>query len=189
MSAPLGLRLMLIHRLSLRIRQFYFSRVAKYTKADESFAHSYLNIQEWAVFCQLPWFEKKHSVVVGRRMLFEAKEHPELDERKLVRLGLLHDIGKVLEHNSIYSKAFMVLLRFFMPRLYDYLADVGEHKRLFRRFYVHKHHGREGARLLERMGESSEILAMIAKHDPHLNPWGEDDPLALKLLQEADSSY
>ncbi|PIS31276.1 hypothetical protein COT42_01545 [Candidatus Saganbacteria bacterium CG08_land_8_20_14_0_20_45_16] len=180
---------MLIAKLALRLRQFYFSRVAKYTKADEGFARSYLNIEEWALFSQLPEFEKKHCVVVGRRMLWEAGQHPDLDERKLVRLGLLHDIGKIFEHNSIYTKAFMVLLRFFVPRLYDYLAKLGENHRFLRRFFIHKHHGREGAKLLERMGESSEVVAMVAKHDPHYNPWGLDDPLELKLLQEADSAY
>ncbi|MFH1361536.1 MAG: hypothetical protein ABIH69_02640, partial [bacterium] len=100
-----------------------------------------------------------------------------------------HDIGKVLENNSIWTKAMLVLIRFFLPPLYDYLADIGQNKPLLRRFYIHKHHGAEGAKLLEKIGETSDILAMIAKHDPRSNPLDVATPLELKLLIEADCNY
>ena len=162
---------------------------SRYTKADEAFTRSYLNIQEMALFNQLPGFEKKHSVVVAKKMLEAIHVQPDLDERKIARLGLLHDIGKIGERNSIMTKSILVIIRFFFPRLYDRLAEVGRDNPHFKRFYIHKHHGAVGAELLEKIGESSEILSIIKKHDPRIEPFGPEDPIELKILQEADTTY
>lgn len=179
----------MLNRFITRVKQFWISMFSVYTKADEAFARSYLNIQEMALFNQLPGFEKKHSVVVARKMLTAVHGQPILDERKMVRLGLLHDIGKVMERNSILTKSVLVIIRFCCPWLYDRLADNGKDQPFFRRFYIHKHHGQVGADLLARIGEESEILSIIAKHDPRVYPLGEDTPLEQKILNEADSTY
>jgi putative nucleotidyltransferase with HDIG domain len=160
-----------------------------YTKADAAFADGYLNIEEKALFNQLPGFEKKHAVVVARKMLKIAHHYPDLDQRKLARLGLLHDIGKVVERNSVMTKSTMVIIRYFFPAFYERLAEKGRTEPFFRRFYIHKHHGAVGAELLERIGECSEILGIITKHDPRVEPLGPHDPVELKILQEADSTY
>jgi putative nucleotidyltransferase with HDIG domain len=174
-------------RILYRLKQFYFGMFSRYSKADEIFARGYLNIQEMALFNQLPGFEKKHSVVVARKMLEKAVRHRELDASKLAKLGLLHDIGKVAERNSILTKSILVIIRFFCPWLYDRLADTGKDHPIFRRFYIHKHHGEVGARLLEKIGESSEILSIIAKHDPRIDPLGPNTPIEQKILNEADN--
>ncbi|MFH1542247.1 MAG: HDIG domain-containing metalloprotein [bacterium] len=161
---------------------------AAYTQADAEFARKYLKIEEWALFNQLPNFEKIHSVVVARKMLDAIHGQPQYDERKIVRLGLLHDIGKVAEHNSIITKSILVAIRFVAPWLYNWLADRGENMRVLRRFWIHKHHGAVGAKMLERIGESAEILMIIAKHDPRVEEWGPELPFELKLLQEMDST-
>jgi putative nucleotidyltransferase with HDIG domain len=172
-----------------RAQQFWFGMFSKYTKADHAFAQSYLNIQEMALFNQLPGFEKKHSVVVAKKMLGAAKKNPELDERKLVKLGLLHDIGKIAERNSIITKSILVIIRFFFPRFYDGMAEKGKDNPRLRRYYIHKHHGAVGAELLAKIGETSEILSIIKKHDPRVDPWVPEDPIELKILQAADSTY
>ena len=99
-----------------------------------------------ALFNQLPGFEKKHAVAVARKMLAAVFGRPEFDERKIAKIGLLHDIGKVLEKNSIFSKSMRVILRFFFPALHD-------------------DHGDAGARLLEKIGEPEEILSIIHHQD------------------------
>lgn len=172
-----------------RLKQFWFGMSANYTGSDEAFARSYLNSQEQALFNQLPRFEKKHAVVVARKMRQMALYNPELDQRKLVRLGLLHDVGKVLERNSVITKSILVLIRYFLPSIYDQLAEIGRTNSHFRRYYIHKHHGAVGAELLEKLGVSAEILMMIKKHDPRIEPFAPTDPLELKILQEADSTY
>ena len=170
-----------------RIRQFYNAMFSVYTKADECFATGYLGSEEISLFNQLPAFEKKHAVNVARRMLEMALYNPELDPRKLVRLGLLHDIGKVAEHNTILSKSLLVLFRYFTPGLYQALAERGVGDRRFRRYYNHRHHGQVGAQMLARIGVSSEILSIVKKHDPRVEPFAPEDPVELKILQQADS--
>ena len=162
---------------------------ATYTKTDAAFARSYLNSEELALFNQLPGFEKKHAVVVAKKMLDLALYNPELDQRKLVRLGLLHDIGKVVERSSVISKSILVIIRYFCPSLYEWLAERGKTDRRFKKFYIHRHHGEVGAELLAKIGVSGEYLLIIKKHDPRIEPFGLDDPIELKILQNADSTY
>lgn len=158
-----------------------------YTKKDEEFASSYLNIQEMALFNQLPGFEKKHCVRVAKRMLKLVHGDPDIDDRKMAKLGLLHDIGKISERNTTFTKAWLVVVRFFFPKYYNKIADLGETDPKYRRYYVHKHHGAIGAQLLAKMGESSEFLSIISKHDPYVEPLGQDAPIELKILQQADT--
>lgn len=179
----------MLGRIVHRFKQFWFGMFSRYSRADEAFAQGYLNIQERALFNQLPGFEKKHAVVVAKKMLEAARREPKLDERKLVRLGLLHDIGKVSERSSVITKSLLVMIRFFLPGLYDRLAEKGRDDPRFRRYYIHKHHGEIGARLLEKIGVSSEILSIIAKHDPRVEPFGPETPLEQKILNQADSTY
>lgn len=174
----------MLDNILYRFKQFYFGMFSVYSAADAAFADNYLNAQELALFNQLPNFEKKHAVVVGRKMLAMATHNPELDEKKLVKLGLLHDIGKIAEKNSVISKSVLVVVRFFLPGLYNWLAE-----RRKGRFYIHKHHGEVGAELLRKIGVSAEYLSIIKKHDPRVEPFGPDDPIELKILQDADSTY
>ena len=179
----------MLGRILYRFKQFYFGMFSAYTRADEAFARSFLGSSEFALFNQLPGFEKRHAVVVARRMLDLAFYNPELDQRKLVRLGLLHDIGKVAERNSVVTKSMLVIIRFLFPGFYDWLANRGKDDPRFRRFYIHKHHGAVGAELLAKIGVSGEFLSIIKKHDPRIEPFGPEDPIELKILQEADSTY
>lgn len=179
----------MLNKIIYRFQQFYSGMFSVYTKADEAFARSYLSSHELALFNQLPSFEKKHAAVVAHKMLDLALYNPELDQRKLVKLGLLHDIGKVAERNSIFTKSMLVVIRFLFPVFYDWLADKGKDNSRFRRYYIHKHHGAVGAELLQKIGVSSEFLSIIKKHDPLVEPFGPEDPIELKILQQADSTY
>lgn len=177
----------MLARLWHRLRQFYFGMFSRYKPEDEAFVRAYLSPKELSLFNMLPGFEKKHAVVVAGNMLKLAAAHPDLDAKKLARLGLFHDIGKVGELNSIYSKSILVIIRFFFPKLYARLAKRGETNLRWRRFYIHKHHGAVGAKMLEKLGISSDIISIINKHDPRIEPFGPQDPIELKLLRQADS--
>jgi len=157
------------------------------TEEDRLFTHQHLNQREAAIFFTLPEFEQKHGVAVARKMLEEAAGIRSIDQKKLVRLGLLHDVGKSAARLTILDKGLLVSLRRFAAPVYNYLAEQGRGDkafRYFRKFFVHKHHGEVGAELLAKIGESRDIIEEIKRHD---KPYAEHD-VYLRLLDLVDST-
>lgn len=178
----------MLNRLLYRLKQFWFAVASGMTDEDRNFARQYLNLKEVALFFALPGFEQKHAVVVARKMREEGKGVRGVEERKLIRLGLLHDVGKAAERLSILDKSVLVIAHRFLPRFYDELAKRGEDEQsasFFRKFYVHKHHGLIGGELLSKIDESADIVAEVKSHD---RPFSSHD-LYMRLLDFADSTY
>lgn len=158
----------MIDRIFYRFSQLMFALSARIKEEDVRFARRYLNIGEAALFFSLPFFEQKHSVVVAQKMMAFAKGSHKLDREKLIRLGLLHDIGKAAVRLTIFDKALLVILHRGLPPLYNFLAKLGapeKSQNIFRQFYVHKHHGLIGSKMLERIGENRDIINEVALHD------------------------
>ncbi len=178
----------MLDRFTYRIKQFWFAISSKMGEADRVFAYQHLNIKEAALFFSLPDFEQKHGVVVAQKMLSAASGIREIDKRKLARLGLLHDIGKSAARLSIFDKSVLVILHKLLSPIYNLLAGWGKgarSPRMFKIFYVHKHHGAIGAEILSRIAEEKDIVAEVRSHDyPHTS-----DDVYMKLLDEADSTY
>jgi len=178
----------MLARLLYRAQQFWFAVASFMSDEDRNFARQYLNLKEAALFFSLPGFEQKHAVVVARKMRDEGRGVRDVEERKLIRLGLLHDVGKAAERLSIVDKSVMVIAHRFLPKLYDGLAKKGENEKaasFFRKFYVHKHHGLIGGELLSRIGESADIVAEVKSHD---RPYSSHD-VYMRLLDAADSTF
>ncbi|NQU16817.1 MAG: HDIG domain-containing protein [Candidatus Saganbacteria bacterium] len=177
----------MIRRALYRFRQFLFAMSASMNDVDWHLVGRYLNIDEMALFKRLPSFEQKHCVVVAEKIEELIHGRHDVDERKAIKLGLLHDIGKIEGHLLIFQKSILTIIRFLLRPLYDFLADRGEDKnssRIFRKFYIHKHHGAIGAELLEKLGEDREIVICTRLHDFPT----KHDSMYMKLLAEADST-
>ncbi len=178
----------MLKRALYRFRQFLFAMSATMNEVDWHFVGRYLNIEEMALFKRLPGFEQKHCVVVAQKIEELIHDRQDVDHRKAIRLGLLHDIGKIEGHLMIFQKSFLTIARFFLRPLYDFLADHGSRKssnKILRKFYIHKHHGAIGAELLEKLGEDREIVICTRLHDfPE-----KYDSIYMKLLGEADSTF
>jgi len=175
-------------RIGYRLKQLFFALTAKMSKEDQNFARQYLDIKEGAIFFNLPEFEQKHSVFVAQKMSEAAKGMMDIDQRKLVRLGLLHDIGKSAVRLSIFDRGMLVVLKRFLPPLYGFFAKRGEPqnaKRIFRKFYVHKNHGEIGSKILKNIGESEDIIREVAMHD---SPYPSHD-VYMRILDKVDGSY
>lgn len=178
----------MLDRIVYRLKQFWFSVSSKMGEEDRVFAYRQLNIKEAALFFSLPEFEQKHAVVVAQKMLSAAAAIREVDQRKLVRLGLLHDIGKSAVRLSVFDKSVLVVLHRLLSPLYDLFAKWGKKEKafvMFRKFYVHKHHGSIGAEILSRIAEEKDLIEEIRSHD---NQKTSED-IYLRLLDEADSTY
>lgn len=175
-------------RIEYRAKQFWFAMIAKMTEEDRLFVHQNLNLKEAALFFTLPDYEQKHAVVVAQKMVKLGAGIRNIDHKKLLRLGLLHDVGKVGAKLSIFDKSLLVILHRVIPPLYNYLAGVGKKEKAFfyfKKFYVHKHHGEVGAEMLNKIGEGQDMVEEIKKHD---YPYSEHD-VYLKLLDMADSTF
>lgn len=178
----------MLERIPYRLKQLFFALFAKMRDQDRTFARQYLDIKEAALFFTLPEFEQKHAVVVAEKMTGFAKGMHTIDERKLIRLGLLHDIGKAVVRLSIFDKGLLVILHRIIPPLYNYFAKLGEPEdspNILRKFYVHKHHGLIGAKILEKIGESADIVNEVAAHDKPK----EAHDIYMRILDRADSTY
>lgn len=74
-----------------RIKQFYLSLTAKVSAKENSFVQSYLDMKERKLFFNLQVFEQKHCINVAYDI---DTQYMNEDKRDLIRLALLHDIGK-----------------------------------------------------------------------------------------------
>ena len=178
----------MLKRILYRFKQFFFAMTASMFEEDRVYARQYLDIKESAFFFGLPDYEQKHSVIVAQKMQKFAHNRTDLDIKLLVRLGLLHDIGKAATRLSVIDKSLLVILQHFLHPLYDYLASKGADDRsffLFRKFYVHKNHGRIGSEMLKRVGVDPKLSARIFEHDE--NPIEFRDEY-MKILNQSDST-
>lgn len=176
-------------RLPYRAKQLKFALFTRYKKEHIEFARKYLSINELALFDRLPSFEKKHAVQTAKHMLHLTHGNPKVDERKMVKLALLHDIGKAATKLSVLDKVILVIFNRYFKGIYGRLAAIGikdNSRSIFRKFYVHKYHDEIGAEMLRRAGLEPEIVEAVEKHSLEPSP---TEPEELKLLRTADTIY
>lgn len=156
-----------------RIKQFCLAITAEVSEEEEDFVASYLTLQEQELFYRLQVSEQKHCVNVASGIKSESLS---VNKEHLIRLGLLHDIGKIKVKLTPIDKAIIVVL--------DKLSG-GKLKKYSRYKKVNSYynHGEIGY----------EILKEIAGYDPLFlqtikNHHGEasKDNKPLQILQKWD---
>ena len=179
----------MLNRISYRMKQLKFALSSNMSEDDKRYSRELLDIKEYSLFSKLPEFEQKHAVVVSMKMAQSAKNFRDVDIKKSARLGLLHDIGKASYSFTILDKGLFVLLKRFLPFVYNIFAKFGEDDHsngFFRKFYLHKNHGLVGSKLLKKIGESEDIVHEVATHD---TPNRDTNNIYMILLERADSLY
>lgn len=158
-----------------RIKQFYLSLTAKMSEDDISFIKAYLDEKEQRLFKQLQVGEQKHCVNVAYDIKNKTK-HMDLDMDYLMRLALLHDIGKTKAKLTPIHKAIFVVL--------DALTK-GKLKAKSKneKVNVYYNHGEIGAQMLKELGGYDKIFLERVNHH-HCN--NENDKI-LSILQEWDN--
>ena len=95
-----------------RIKQLYLSLFSGMKDEDFDFIDIYLDEFEKNIFLKLKRDEQKHSIRVARLVMNISKEKDEYNKVNLdrvIRAGLLHDVGKSDKRINIVQKVFMVL--------------------------------------------------------------------------------
>lgn len=141
-----------------RVKQFYQCITDKMNNKDKSFVKKYLNGYEMSLFDKLSADEQKHSVRVAYDVENVCKVHKEnVDKNKLIKVALLHDIGKVTYKLSAVDKSILVIL--------DGLSK-GRIKRYsnLKKVDAYYNHGEKGYYILKNKGYDESFLYLIKNH-------------------------
>ena len=157
-----------------RVQQFIKAITASVSGDEKRWIKGYLTEKEQALFFKLKVYEQKHALCVAKLLSEWTNESQEM-----IRLGLLHDIGKVLYPLNPIQKSIIVIL---------HKVTFGKIKR-FNQFKIVKcyyEHPILGSELLSRQGVyEKEFLECIKRHHELI----DSDKISpnLSLLQKADN--
>ncbi|WP_298594233.1 HD domain-containing protein [uncultured Mitsuokella sp.] len=130
--------------------------------------------------------DQVHAINVARTALEIAKEYPrEVNRTLLLRVALLHDVGRRKGDLDIWGKVFAVLAMKFFPCIAEHLMQARKGTILYRfghALYVSKCHAAIGAGQLREMRLLTEA-SIVARH--HLPP-DDHDAAELIILRMAD---
>jgi len=158
-----------------RVRQFYWSMVSKLNDEDIDFLKTYLETYELQLFNQLPTYEKKHCINVARDVKLTLSQRNIISE-KLIKVSLLHDIGKIYNIMNPIEKSIMVMVHNITKgkiKSYSKIKNIN----------IYYNHGEIGYTLLKKYGYDERFLFLVKNH--HNNNIVGD--IELDLLKECDN--
>ena len=88
-----------------RVQQFIKAITASISEEEKEWVESYLSPKESTLFFKLKIYEQRHCIDVTKLLAIQTEEN-----RELVRLGLLHDIGKTKCPLNPIEKSIIVIL-------------------------------------------------------------------------------
>ena len=157
-----------------RIKQFYWSMVSKINDEDIDFLKTYLEAYELQLFHQLPTYEQKHCINVARDVKSTCNQR-KLQSNLLMKVALLHDIGKIYSNMNPIDKSIMVI----MHNITNGKIESNKKNKNVNMYY---NHGDIGYNLLRKYGYDDRFLFLVKNH--HNNNITEDTEL--NLLKECD---
>ncbi|GCD12848.1 HDIG domain-containing metalloprotein [Clostridium tagluense] len=157
-----------------RLKQFYWSMVSKINDEDIDFLKMHLETYELQLFHQLPTHEQKHSINVARDVKSTCNQRV-LQSGNLIKVALLHDIGKIYSNMNPIDKSIMVIV--------DNITNgkIKLHKKS-KNVNMYYNHGDIGYNLLRKYGYDDRFLFLVKNH--HNNNITQD--IELNLLKECD---
>ena len=157
-----------------RVKQFYWSMVSKLNDEDIDFIKSYLETYELQLFHQLPTYDQKHCINVARDVKSTCNQR-NLQSKDLIKVALLHDIGKIYNSMNPIDKSIMVIMHNITNgkiKAYKNIKNVN----------IYYNHGDIGYNLLRKYGYDDRFLFLVKNH--HNNSIINDKEL--ELLKECD---
>lgn len=144
-----------------RIKQLYLNLIDKMTIEDEKFIDKHLNEEEKDLFKKLSKIDQKHSVRVAYSIKDSCiNKNKELYYTEiLIRIALLHDIGKVNCKLTLLDKSILVILDYLTKGKLRKLSNIEK----VNTFY---NHGEIAFNILKRnkYNYDNEFLDIIRSH-------------------------
>lgn len=138
-----------------RVKQFFWSLDTRMDREDIEYAKRNLSGPQHELFIRLSRQEQKHSIKVAREVEAEC-EREGIDAKAMVRVALLHDVGKLKARLNSIDKSLLVLADKFSGGRIRGLK--------WKKVDVYFNHGAMGRELLKGMGLSERDLYLIEKH-------------------------
>ena len=149
---------------------------------DLQLAATYLNPEQMTLFKRLNRGEQLHSLNVLRDVLAQG-ETP----HSLTVAALLHDVGKTRYPIAIWQKTLIVLVRAFVPQLFNRWSAGNPETYWQRAFVVSVQHPAWSAELVEPTGAEETTVWLIRHHADSLAKWQNHPYYALLCrLRAAD---
>lgn len=142
-----------------RIKQFFSYLNAKMTKNDIEYIELNLNSNEIMLFKKLNIYEQKHCINVARDVEIIC-DNKKIVDHNLVKVALLHDIGKIKGKINIIDKCILVIL--------DYLSkgSISKFSKI-KKINFFYNHGKIGADILKKLGYNKRFLYLVENHHNH----------------------
>ena len=157
-----------------RVKQFYWSMVSKINDEDIDFLKMHLETYELQLFNQLPTYDQKHCVNVARDVKATCNQR-KLQAKYLIKVALLHDIGKIYNSMNPIDKSIMVI----MHKITN--GKIKAHKKI-KNVNTYYNHGDIGYNLLRKYGYDDRFLFLVKNHHND----NITDDIELELLKECD---
>ncbi len=164
-----------------RVRQFIRGLFAHLGEKDYTFITDYLTKEEFDLFATMSRYDRRHAVNVARYLAGRGAD------RELVRVGLLHDIGKArCPELTLVRRSVCVFLEAYFPDYAERKAGSGNGK-IARALDVHKNHPDHGAALLAKMGADERFVALVRSHQN--GSAAPEIAAEIDTLREADDKF
>lgn len=159
-----------------RIKQFIWAIRAQITEKDKKFIEKYLNKLELQIFNKMNDMDKKHSINTARDVKKECKGK-KINYRMLIKVALLHDIGKSEYDINIIEKSIVVLLNKFTKGKIKKYSNI-------KCIDIYYNHANIGYEIFKELGYNESFLFLIKNH--HNSDIINSD-IELTILQNCDN--
>ena len=140
-----------------RVRQFFWSITSKVTKQDKEYIDRNLNIKELNLFYMLSINNQKHSVNTAYGVERACSAISGINSTMLVKVALLHDIGKIKCNTNAIIKSLLVIGNFLTQGKLIKISSID---------YIDNYynHGEIGYSILREIACDDEMLYLIRNH-------------------------
>lgn len=165
-----------------RVKQFYWTISSFFRKVDYKYINEYLTLEEVEFFNRLKKSEKLHCIRVSKdaaeyyESILQKERLVDVSKDMVIKLGLLHDIGKIKQPLTAIDKSIVVILN---------KLTKGElkNKSKSKKVYIYYNHPEEGVKILKDIGYDEEFLYAVKNHHKKI----QNPSMALKILKYADN--
>lgn len=163
-----------------RIKQFIWALTSNFKKIDSEYIDKFLDSKEKELFNKLRHNEKHHCIRVSKDAINIAKEkNLNIDEKKLAKVSLLHDVGKGEHGLNLIEKSTLVILN---------KITRGKLKKFnnIKNVDIYYNHGKKGVTLLKNLSKDKYDKEFLETIEFHHDKNMKKENLLLNIIRESD---